>query len=285
MDLHDLHEQLLDILLEFDRICRENGIRYSLAFGTLLGAVRHGGFIPWDDDVDVMMDRENYEKFCRICPDALGKDFFFQSRKTEEKYPYNICRIRKNNTAMIYEAWKNAGIHLGIYIDIYPVDHVADNRFARAIQYLFIILNTPVRIARNPEIFASGKKQFNGTLKKMVYLYARIAPPRLCERIENHFIQKYNRRRCKQEGIICEGGTLIHTPRDMMPFSSEYLGDYQEIEFEGHKLMASSHAASLLEHWYGDYMQLPPEEERVVYHQPEVFDTKRSYTEYIGEQK
>ena len=67
-DLKEFHEQLLDILLEFDRICRKHRIKYTLAYGTMLGAIRHKGFIPWDDDVDIMMDRANFDKFCKVCP-------------------------------------------------------------------------------------------------------------------------------------------------------------------------------------------------------------------------
>ena len=77
MDLKELQNILLDILIEFNRICKKYNIKYSLAFGTLLGAVRHKGFIPWDDDVDVMMDRKNFDRFCKICPQEISKEFFF----------------------------------------------------------------------------------------------------------------------------------------------------------------------------------------------------------------
>lgn len=281
IDLRDFHNELLDILIEFDRICRENNIKYSLAFGTLLGAVRHKGFIPWDDDVDVMMERNDYDYFCKICPEKIGNNYFFQSRKTEKKYPYNICRIRKNNTAMIYNTWKDAGIHLGIYIDIYPIDKIPNNKIKRIIQKFFIILNTPVRISRNPVIFFNGGQKFNAIIKKILYYVSRMIPIGLSTRIENYYLTKYNKLDCNLSGIICEGGTLIKTPQDMKPFKSSFLSSYKEVSFEGHSFLAVSECDGVLSHWYGDYMKLPPENERVMYHQPDVFDTKHSYELYI----
>lgn len=281
IDLKELHGQLLDILIEFDRICRKNDIKYSLAYGTLLGAVRHKGFIPWDDDVDVMMDRENFDKFYNVCPRELNVEYFFQTKDSEPNYPYNICRIRKNNTAMIYSAWRNSGIHQGIYIDIYPVDNIADSRIKRAIQYLIIILMTPIRISKNPVIFNTGGQKFNKKIKNLIYKMSHFVPKKLCIKVEQYFITRYKKTKCKKMGIICEGGTLIRPSRDMRPFSTNYMENIGEIEFEEHTFMAIKDSSGLLQHWYGDYMKLPPEEKRVMYHQPDVFDTKNSYKVYI----
>ena len=285
INLEEFHKQLLDILIEFDRICRENGIKYSLAYGTLLGAVRHKGFIPWDDDVDVMMDRENFNKFCKIQDKVIKEEYFFQSKQTEKKYPYNICRLRKNNTAMIYDNWKDSGINLGIYIDIFPVDHKPDSKLLRFIQSSMIIILTPVRIARNKVIYMNCGKERLGkilnSIKNIIYFIAKLFPQNLCDKIENHFITKYNNKECKKIGIICEGGTLLRPTRDNIPFDSKYMKSYREVDFEGHKFMAVNDCDGLLKHWYGDYMVLPPEDQRVLYHQPSIIDIQKSYKEYI----
>ena len=280
MDLNDLHDQLLDILLEFDRICRSNDIKYSIAFGTLLGAVRHKGFIPWDDDVDVMLDRENYEKLRIACEKSTSNKYFFQSKQTEKKYYYNVSRLRKNNTAMIYEEWKNAGFHLGIYIDICPVDKIADNLIARKVQYFFIIVNTVVRLSQNKELFMKSGRRFSSVIKGVLYAITRIMPKRLCDRVETYFITKYNDKPCKKAGIICDGGVLINTPRDMLPFDSNFMSSYKDIEFENHKLMCVEDTDAILKHWYGDYMRLPPENERKLTHNPIIYDTENSYEKY-----
>ncbi len=282
MNLNKLHEQLCDILFEFDRVCRKHDIKYSLAYGTLLGAVRHKGMIPWDDDVDVMLDRENFDRFCEICPSELGKDYFFQSKKTERAYPYNICRIRKNNTAMIYDSWRNSGMHLGIYIDIYPVDNIPDNKIKRFIQKWAIIFMTPIRISRNPVVFNTGGMKFNQGLKKIIKFATKIAPKKLCEKIENYYIEKYRDKHCKTSGIICEGGVLLKPEHAELPFESYYMQNIENIEFGGRELMAVADWKGLLTHWYGDYMKLPPEEERIMTHKPEIFDTHNSYKKYIN---
>lgn len=280
-DLREFHAALLEILVEFDRICRGRGLKYSLAYGTLLGAVRHKGFIPWDDDVDVMMERRQFDEFCRIAPEALGGGFFLQSRETEEKYPYNLVRIRKNDTAMIYDAWRKSGIHLGVYIDIYPVDRIPDNPFLRQIQRLAMILCTPVRIAANPVIFATGGRKFNQGLKRIVGAVARVCPRKQFSRWERRQLTKYKDRPCRKCGIICEGGLLIHTTPDMMPFDSSTMDRYRDVDFEGHRFMSVADCESMLVHWYGDWKKLPPLEERTMYHHPDVFSTTRSYKEFI----
>ena len=284
-DLVEFHETLLEILLEFDRICRKNDIKYTLAYGTMLGAIRHKGFIPWDDDVDILMDRPNFDKFCKICPKEVGDDFFFQSKETEPAYPYNICRLRKNNTAMVYKEWKHAGIHLGIYIDIYPIDHRPDNKFARKVQAAFIIMLTPIRIAKNRVIYMNGGaerlKKPVYIIKNILYIIAKIMPEKLCEKIEKYFITKYDHVPCKESGVTCEGACLLNPDYGNKPFETRYFDEYKEVEFEGYRLMCIKDTDGLLRYWYGDYMQLPPLQERIMYHHPEIFSTTESYKKFV----
>ena len=282
-DLREVHNQLLDILIEFDRICKKHNLKYTLAWGTMLGAVRHGGFIPWDADIDVLMMRDEYEKFCKICPKEVKDGYFFQTKETEKAYRYNVGRLRKNNTALIYRTWKNAGFHQGIYIDIQPLDNIPDNNIKRYIQDFFIIINTPVRLSQNPVLFKENGESFNKFLKSALFLFAKIMPKKLCEKIEYHYITKYNNKPCKKIGVICEGGVLLHTTRDMIPFNSEYMSEFGEIEFEGRKFMCVKATDELLKVWYGDYMSLPPEEDRHPDHDPLVFDPCNSYEKYLKE--
>lgn len=281
--IREVHEQLLDILIEFDRVCRKNDLKYTLAWGTMLGAVRHGGFIPWDGDVDVLMMRDEYEKYCRVCKTDLKKDYFFQTKESEPAYRYNVGRLRKNNTAMIYRTWKNAGFHQGIYIDIQPLDHIPDSNLKRYIQDFFIILNTPVRMSQNPVLFKENGEQFNKVLKGSLYWFSKVMPKKLCEKIEYHFITKYNHVPCKKIGVICEGGVILHTTRDMLPFDAVHMEEYADISFEGHSFMCVKDTDALLKLWYGNYMELPPEEKRHMDHDPIVFDAHRDYKEYLKE--
>ena len=115
----------VEILDEIDRICKKNNIKYFLVGGTLLGAVRHGGFIPWDDDIDLGMLREDYEKFIDICinSDELDKKYFMHSDETDSDYWLPFIKIRKNNTTFDEKVIKNCDTHKGIYVDIFPMDY------------------------------------------------------------------------------------------------------------------------------------------------------------------
>src|SRR5690625_4673316 len=97
----------LEILIELDRVCRENNIKYALYFGTLLGAVRHKGFIPWDDDIDVVMTREEYDKFCKIQKSKLGESYFFQNYETDPKFFRSFGRLRKNDTLYVQRHYQH----------------------------------------------------------------------------------------------------------------------------------------------------------------------------------
>lgn len=112
----------LEILNEFVRVCEKWSLRYYLVGGTLLGAVRHKGFIPWDDDIDVAMPREDYDKFATVCREELGPDYFYQSPETDLHYFLTYAKIRRNGTEVYEKRFKNAAFHKGIFIDIFPLD-------------------------------------------------------------------------------------------------------------------------------------------------------------------
>lgn len=115
---------LLEILLEIDRVCKIYGIHYSLCYGTLLGAVRHKGFIPWDDDLDIAMLRPEYDKFTKVCQSAFKKRFFLVDASTEEAYPYDFAKVVKEQTVYLERGAEYKNIHKGIYVDIFPLDNV-----------------------------------------------------------------------------------------------------------------------------------------------------------------
>lgn len=100
-ELKELQKVLLDILKEVKRVCDENNIDYFIIAGTALGAVRHKGFIPWDDDIDIGMTRDNYEKFIKIANTKLSEEFFLQTMETEEETPFYFAKVRKNKTKFI----------------------------------------------------------------------------------------------------------------------------------------------------------------------------------------
>lgn len=282
INLNEFHNVLLELLVEFDRICRKQNIKYSLAYGTLIGAVRHKGFIPWDDDVDVMLTRKEYKRFCQACLKELDNKFFLQTKITEPDYPYNIARIRKNDTTMIYDKWEKAGFHQGIYIDIYPIDNIPDNKFKRFVQKWSIIMLTPIRITSNKVIYFNGGTSSNKRLKNILYYILRCFPRKVCGKIEDRVIEKYNSHKTSKSSLICEGQLLLHPSKDTTPFDNDIMEQYTELDFDGHKFMSVEKYHDLLILLYGDYMQLPPEDKRGMFHNPKVYDTGKSYLEYIN---
>ena len=126
-DLQGLQAVLLEMLLEVDRICRKNGIGYSLFMGALLGAVRHGGFIPWDDDLDVAMLRPEYERFREACRRDLDLErFFFQDHTTDPEYRWAYGRIRRNDSEFVRLGQEHMKMRTGIFMDIFPMDATPD---------------------------------------------------------------------------------------------------------------------------------------------------------------
>lgn len=137
-NLRKLQETELEILLETDRICRKYEILYQLSGGTLLGAVRHKGFIPWDDDVDICMLREDYNRFLSICEKELGEKYFLQTYETDSEFFHSFARIRKNNTLALQRQYKGMDMHHGIFIDVFPLDNIIEGRFLGNLQYYML---------------------------------------------------------------------------------------------------------------------------------------------------
>lgn len=128
---------LLDILCQIDKVCKKYNIEYFLCGGTLLGAVRHGGFIPWDDDLDVMMKRNDYNRFCEIAPTEFKEPYFFQTEKTDPGHLLRHAKIRNSNTTGMFKSFvhKKFKINQGIFVDVFPLDNLPDDKGERECYY------------------------------------------------------------------------------------------------------------------------------------------------------
>ena len=134
-NIDDCRKTELDILKAFDSYCRKYGLKYSLAYGTMLGAVRHKGFIPWDDDVDVMMPYEDYEKFIKNWEKDGPEGFILQNKETNWDFTQNFTKIRKDKTTFLQTEWeRNVSYHIGIFIDVFPGFKAAPGKFSRKVQ-------------------------------------------------------------------------------------------------------------------------------------------------------
>lgn len=136
-ELFLLHNELYDILGEIIRICRKYDINYFIIGGTAIGAYYDKGILPWDDDLDIGMTRENYNRFLKLAVKELSKDYFLSWYETDIHTPFYYAKLKKNNTLFVEEKYKNIKMHHGIFVDIFPFDRIPNNRIIRNIHYKF----------------------------------------------------------------------------------------------------------------------------------------------------
>lgn len=262
---------LLDLLAEFDSVCRKFGLTYYLFYGTLLGAVRHKGFIPWDDDIDVAMPREDYEKFIKL-GDAFSDPLFLQTPYTDKGYFYTPAKIRNSNTTAVVEMFRYAGFNQGIWLSVFPLDRWDDNGgIARyeEIRRLVKDCSTYMRIG-NPHLDEANKARvaaYHGDPMRDYEEIQRLAQS--CKDPDSKHVMT---------AVITQGsypGKLL----DAVAFEKVV-----PMEFEGLEVMVPSGYDHLLRVWYGDYMQLPPKEKRGVWHAGTVFDADLPYNDYLRKQ-
>jgi lipopolysaccharide cholinephosphotransferase len=242
----------LKILLEFKRICEKHHIQYFLAWGTLLGAVRHQGFIPWDDDIDVGMLRSEYIKFLAVCNDELSQEYFLQTFESERTYANSFAKLRLNGTE--HPGIKNKDMlqHKGISIDIFPFDHIPDNYFLRNLHIFKLTALTHVCGIKYDYITKpsslKGKLLYFG-----LQCLSKVFSKNQVIKMREYLFQKYNKK-CTDyyiDSSLC------------CCFPSEIFDQFSELEFEGIKFQVPAGYTTYLECAYGDYMRLPPEHERV----------------------
>lgn len=249
---------LLEMLKEIDRVCRENGISYFLYRGTFLGAVRHQGFIPWDDDLDVAMLREDYEKFCRVAPQKLNPRYTFQNWHTDPRYAHPFGKLRKRNTLYVEAKSGKPLAENGFYVDVYPLDAAPEDYrpLARKLMHLY-------RLKLVKSGYTPWQEGTRTIWKKRVgYLAYQLAAAFLTQ---EQLIEKY-------EALVraVPLGTRVYEqsalPRDYL-FDIGWCRQLKDYPFEDGFFPGPAEYDSFLTNLYGDYMQLPPEGQRENRHQ------------------
>lgn len=244
----------LELIVEVDRICRKYNINYSLDGGTLLGAVRHKGFIPWDEDADVIFTRHEYAKFYRACKKELKKEeFFLQEYRTDPYYRWGYAKMRHNNTEYVRSGQEHLKYKTGVCIDVFVVDNVPDNVLSRKLNYLY---NVMLRKALYSEI---GKDKENNIILKQIYNILYKIPRNTIFRMRNRIAYRYNKKHTELVSHL-----LFPYPKKECKYGmpSECFSEYIDVEFEGMKLKAIKGYDKYLTLLYGDYMTPPPEKER-----------------------
>lgn len=263
--LREHHNRLLLLLAELDRVCKALDIPYVLFAGTLLGSVRHKGFIPWDDDLDVIMQRSDYDRFLSEAHTVLDSETFFLQKEFTPDWPMFFSKLRLNGTTCLEKYHpKTKGTHQGIYIDIFPADDAAKTAFGRKIQFYA----SKVVIAKS--LRARGYDT-DSALKKAFMAAVAILPRK-----------PFYKLACGKD----RGSGLVHSflgggsNMAKSVFDKSFLQDRTESEFEGGTYPIPTDYDKLLTVLYGDYMTLPPVAEREIKSHAILVDVHNSYEKY-----
>lgn len=252
--LRQLQLNELELIIEVDRICRKNHIKYSLDGGTLLGAIRHKGFIPWDDDADVIFTRHEYARFYRACKKDLKKDqFFLQEYRTDPYYRWGYAKLRHKGTEYVRMGQEHMKYQTGVCIDIFVVDNVPDNIVLRKINYYLNVCLRKILYSEVGQLAAP-----NAWLRAWYRILYRV-PRDTVFRIRNTFAAINNRKNTELMSHL-----LFPYPKKACKYGmpAKSFSDYIDVEFEGMTFKGLKNYDQYLKLLYGDYMVLPPEEKR-----------------------
>ncbi|MBQ0054810.1 MAG: LicD family protein [Synergistaceae bacterium] len=260
----------LDILKQVIKICEKYNITYFAAWGTLLGAVRHKGFIPWDDDIDLNMPRPDYERFCEIAAKELEAPYFLQTYKTDAACNLHAATVQNINTALILKNHP-ADIANGIRVDIMPLDGTCpDKAYYKKLKVLYRIYKyCAIDWFDWEKYFGKGMKRFLGKIINIFYFG---------DKSYEYFFEMQEKLYQAIPYISAE--YVADYPCDAWPFRKEIFAEKVYLDFEDIKICCPARYDELLTQLFGDYMTPPPKKDREQHHNILVADTEKSYTEY-----
>lgn len=242
----------LEMLEEVDRICKKRGIHYSIIAGTLLGAVRHGGYIPWDDDADVALLRPEYEKFREACETELDKSrFYFQDHRNTPGYRWGYGKLRRKDTVFLREHQEHMPYEQGVFIDVFPLDGVPDNGLLRGVKNFECFCVRKVLWSR------VGKIADQSPWKRNVYRLLDHIPERRVLRYYDGLVRRAGRTETRFVRIL-----TFPTPNRTYGYERKWYEDSADIAFEGRVFQGIRDYDEYLSFKFGDYRTLPPEEQR-----------------------
>lgn len=252
--LTKLREVQIEILNEIDRICKKNEINFFFTGGTLLGAVRHKGFIPWDDDIDIAMTRDDFEKFRLAIKNQLDEKYYFDYYDTDSDYYLPFAKVRKNNTTFDEEASKHLDNHKGIFVDIFIYDLV-DNNIKRC-----YIKAAIIQILSDTVLWKKKIIKLNNCRHPNLVAIFSVFRTKFILKFIDYISKKFNGKEKNKKNVVCFN-SLLNIKKDFFPYDTFF--PLKKISFEGNKYNGLNDNDKFLNVQYGDYMKLPPIEERV----------------------
>lgn len=268
--VRDVQDKILYIMKYIDRICRKNDIVYFIMGGTALGAVRHGGFIPWDDDLDIFMTPDQYEKFKKVFSKKNNTEFVLQEWKTTPNY-VEYAKVRMNGTTFIEESFKDwKDLHQGIYVDIMILHKVPKNQFIQKLVYVESKFVT---------LYALSQRNWKpkNSLQKLILAGLKLLPCKKLSKVCYKRIYKYDR--LTKNFMYCYWITPAKFKSGI--FEKSFFSNPVDVPFEDTVLLGSKRIKEYLSYRYGNYMKLPSEEQRKAAVHAKIFDCNKDYREYF----
>lgn len=267
--LHQLQNTQIEILKVIDKFCVENDIKYSLYAGTLLGAVRHKGFIPWDDDLDICMSRENYNKFIELWTINAPDGYILQNKENYPNFTQSFTKIRKDHTTFLQDESEIGAYHTGIFVDVFPVDRLPNGKIKQLLFYW-----NGMKYQLFTREFVPPKANFIVKLVSKIILKTTSKTKRYEQR----------KKLLKKLTAYDNDSSLIAVTTETLGamkqhHKSDMLEHYIRLPFDGEEFMCFAGWNDHLKTKYGDYMQLPPESERAWKHHPLIIDFEHNYEE------
>lgn len=259
--LKDVHEVLLEMLIEFDRICKKNNLNYQLYSGTLLGAIRHQGFIPWDDDLDISMLRNDYNKFLEVCKNDLDSKYFMQTCFTDPGYLMQFGKIRKNNTIYLEKNSAECDMHHGIFIDIFPLDAVIPHTLKGKFQRNSLFVLNRLNLTRVKTICRDTDNCICKVMRFIPHYFMYLIPRSFIAKLQGKICCMCNNdKNIEYVSHLTNGSGIKRYNR--FTVKKSYYDDLIEVKFEGNKFPVPRDYDQVLLSMYKDYKNLPPIKER-----------------------
>ena len=268
--LRDVQEKILETAKYIDTMCRETKITYYIMGGTALGAVRHGGFIPWDDDLDIFMTPQEYEKFKKVFTEISPENFVLQEWKTTPNH-LEYAKVRMNGTTFIEEQFKDCtDMHHGIYVDIMILHKVPQNKFLQKLVYFESKFVTLYGLSQR-------KWKPKTKMQKIILKSLKFLPCQLLTKAFYRDIYKYDNLECDFK--YCYWITPAKFKQGL--FDAEFFSSPVDIPFEDTQLLGSKKIKEYLEYRYGNYMKLPSKEAQKAAVHAMIFDVEKDFSFYF----
>lgn len=264
-ELRNLQDTLLIIMDEIDRICRKHNLRYSLFAGSLIGAVRHNGIIPWDDDIDICMPREDYDIFLEICQKELKKEFGVISMETKSDYGYGFSKIILKGTKIRQVGLNKGNSIFQLWVDIFPYDCIPNSIFKQKIHSFKNYFLVKILEERYDGIYGN-KNLVKIVIFGLLHVINSIIPSSFLKNQLKNNMTKYNKEVTNE--ITCLSSPYKYEKEKLPATFFDKLSDY---DFCGRKYLGYTDYDFYLTKIYGDYMKIPPKNKRHT-HNLEIID-------------